>query len=901
MKQTIISFLLLFCQISIAQTRYYVTENGSKNNNGLTWATAFSNPNEAFAIANTGDEVWVAKGIYYTTTTNDRYISFKIPSGMKLIGGFDGSESFLSQRDYKVNKTILSGNIGSLSDSTDNSVHVVEIINANKKAIIDGFFIRDGYARTANPSSLSEVMYNSGAGIFVYNEENSSLCDAEIKNCHFEYLYSTKSGAAIFANDKMKQELILLIEGCTIDGEFFGNNFPISKHKFVYIANIKKGSTLNIINNNFNFLSISKNEFSFGLNLYKSDSTLINFKGNIISQKSTMNFYFLDIYNSINQIYNFEDNEFVELKRVRILNSFDIHYSKFIFNNNIFTLSDLWLEPLGFSSIPPVSSLVGDVLISNNTFIESNISSKFIRNLNVVNNKFQGGFLSIVKNNEAIYENNLFCKMSSIQLTSANLRTYFLNNSFKNNIFLQIGKKLFSNDFTSSDVSFTNNIFDSNDSIKVEDNDKINLTSNLFNNKNQYDLFKVNALIKDTNSIVAGPMYANESDSCSGKLKPCSRGVNEGSLYEGVSLVDIENKKRIIDRIDIGAYENDKLYNLKLALPTDTSLCKGDFITVNIASQDTIKWNDGSQDKVRNLGIGTHIVKLTDENKCSLADTLNIKASTKTIAIKKVITLCKDEIYSFQGKEYNAGDSVEYIAPSLVSCDSMISLAFKLSPYKIKIKDTITCDNKSIVFDNITYNIGDTIHIIKKNNIGCDSIINIIYTERNDNLIVSLPAEVTVKNNIDKSIAYESNVPIKSILNSSPDITIQENKIIINTNKDTTYQIIFIDEYNCELTKEIKVSIENDPNFILPNIIHLNSSQNNIWQASLPKNYKLSSCKIYDRWGNIMYSNMQNSIEWDGKCNGKFVMSGVYMYNIEAIIEDGNKTIRKVGTITVVR
>jgi len=66
---------------------------------GMTWATAFPNLNTALSAAQYGDQVWVAAGMYRQPANADRSSSFILKNGVKIYGGFNGSETTLTQRD----------------------------------------------------------------------------------------------------------------------------------------------------------------------------------------------------------------------------------------------------------------------------------------------------------------------------------------------------------------------------------------------------------------------------------------------------------------------------------------------------------------------------------------------------------------------------------------------------------------------------------------------------------------------------------------------------------------------------------------------------------------------------------------------------------------------------------
>lgn len=172
---------------------------------GTSWNNAISDLQNALAVATSGTEIWVAKGTYLPTNTLNRTISFNIPSGVKLYGGFNGTETGVSQRNVKLNPTILDGNLGVPDGMRDNSYHVITIINNTSSSTIDGFVIARGFAADEIPTYLkaipekpnnigNAILSTAGAGIYI---KNSSPI---IQNCNIIYNQASY-GAGIFTED----------------------------------------------------------------------------------------------------------------------------------------------------------------------------------------------------------------------------------------------------------------------------------------------------------------------------------------------------------------------------------------------------------------------------------------------------------------------------------------------------------------------------------------------------------------------------------------------------------------------------------------------------------------------------------------------------------------------------
>jgi len=131
----------------------YVKWDATGNNNGSSWEDAFTDLQDALAAADSSDQIWVARGVYYPTNdTTDRDTSFELKNGVALYGGFAGYESSLDERDWETKITVLSGDIDH-NDHTDtngvvidpdsivgnNSYHVVRAESIDSTAILDGF------------------------------------------------------------------------------------------------------------------------------------------------------------------------------------------------------------------------------------------------------------------------------------------------------------------------------------------------------------------------------------------------------------------------------------------------------------------------------------------------------------------------------------------------------------------------------------------------------------------------------------------------------------------------------------------------------------------------------------------------------------------------------------------
>lgn len=206
-------FLLLFVSSIHSQgRRIYVDAYATGAGNGTSWYNAFTDLQAALFAAQSGDEVWVALGVYKPTDGYNREISFKLKSGVKLYGGFSGVETELEQRNWERFKTTLSGNIGLANDDTDNSYTILYIEQSSNECIVDGFMFTGGRADNSDPYVSPYSNEKSGGAIYAMAE--GSVVYPTVRNCNFENNYAREFGGAVYLFTGEGKDEMLPVENC---------------------------------------------------------------------------------------------------------------------------------------------------------------------------------------------------------------------------------------------------------------------------------------------------------------------------------------------------------------------------------------------------------------------------------------------------------------------------------------------------------------------------------------------------------------------------------------------------------------------------------------------------------------------------------------------------------------
>lgn len=167
----VLLLLLPAASVRASGTVRYAIPGGATTGACTSWSTA-CRLSHALSIAVSGDQIWVRQGVHTPLPglVDPRSGSFVLKNGVALYGGFAGTETALTQRNWTTNVTALSGDIDN-NDQTDangvittaanivgnNAYHVVRATNVLSSAVLDGFVITGGQANGANPD-------NSGGG-----------------------------------------------------------------------------------------------------------------------------------------------------------------------------------------------------------------------------------------------------------------------------------------------------------------------------------------------------------------------------------------------------------------------------------------------------------------------------------------------------------------------------------------------------------------------------------------------------------------------------------------------------------------------------------------------------------------------------------------------------------------
>lgn len=306
----------------------YVDRNVSGGTaDGSSWANAVPELSDALLWAKQNEsswttaeplQVWVAEGTYKPTATTDRTIGFELFGNLQLIGGFSpgNGSTDLATRDFKTYSTVLSGDIGTLGDNTDNSYSVVCTNGHIPNLTVDGITIEQGYA-----SSFSGAFDDKscGGGWFHYAAGSGLSSDIILKNTIVQHNTSLHAfGGGIGSYVESNAEVRWTIENCIFRENASPEEFAGYGRGAAYWSASRSGasSETNIVNSLFydnHAGSRGTLEFFNGAhsintitNSTIANNTVASNEGKAVSLSSaTVSFYNSILWNGGNEIADF--------------------------------------------------------------------------------------------------------------------------------------------------------------------------------------------------------------------------------------------------------------------------------------------------------------------------------------------------------------------------------------------------------------------------------------------------------------------------------------------------------------------------------------------------------------------------------------------------------------------
>lgn len=311
-------------------------------------------------------------------------------------------------------------------------------------------------------------------------------------------------------------------------------------------------------------------------------------------------------------------------------------------------------------------------------------------------------------------------------------------------------------------------------------------------------------------------------------------------------------------------------------LIADTIICKDAFTTISADSNyKSYLWSTNQTLKSIQAKTGSYILTVTDQNDCSNTIAITIyEAPEIHYDLEPYNPLCNDDKGRIIMKTtYGGVPPIRYFLNGLESKNGEFD---NLSPgtYISEIIDGEGCSKS------------DTLHIFPA------STFNVSMTDK-----IELDAGSSV---IIKYIVLNGSIQLVSF-NPNQDITLEgTDGLRIIAKNDLIYEIQFEDQNGCVITRTLQIVVKRNESLYFPNVFSPNGDNiNDFWEPYIGSEFHFIQCKIFDRWGALVYSSSSKA-SWNGTFKNEKCLPGVYVFYLE--LSDVNNGVKKMsGEITLIR
>jgi len=324
--------------------------------------------------------------------------------------------------------------------------------------------------------------------------------------------------------------------------------------------------------------------------------------------------------------------------------------------------------------------------------------------------------------------------------------------------------------------------------------------------------------------------------------------------------------------------------NLSVTASPDVTICEGKSTQLSVISNATqFSWTQSSslsnvniQNPIASPKVTTQYIVTATSGQCSGKDTIVVNVNPAPIPnAGPDVEICSGQDYTLQG---SGGVQFIWMPPSTLSNGAL--------PNPLSTPPQTTTYSLSVIDSN-----------------GCASLTQ-------DQVVVTVTPPIIVKTNPSDTVVFSGD---KFQLQASSGATSYSwspgaglsNPFIANpvltVSSDVTFHIIATTPAGCRGDGKVNVKVFKGPEIYMPTGFTPNGDgKNDNFKPFTVGITNLNYFRVYNRWGQLIFSTAKLNDGWDGKVLGGEQPSGTYVWMVQGVARDG-KVITKKGTVTLIR
>jgi len=271
----------------------------------------------------------------------------------------------------------------------------------------------------------------------------------------------------------------------------------------------------------------------------------------------------------------------------------------------------------------------------------------------------------------------------------------------------------------------------------------------------------------------------------------------------------------------------------------------------------------------------TYHVSIIDKDFCIRRDTTQVTISIRN---PEIAPITNPEICIGDNIQINASGGLNYAwypanDLSCTDCPNPVAAPLQTTQYFVAISDQYNC------IDTLSQTI--VVHPLP-------------IVDAGDDVTIYFGEQTQLAAGTNAGIIYAWEPPTGLNYNNVPNP-------IASPKENTTYTVTVIDENQCRNTDSVTVFVRSDIPVIIPSAFSPNGDgRNDVFRVGNTSFHRLQEFRIFNRWGQEIFSTTDSKKGWDGTFKGVPQETGVYNYIIRVSYPDGRVEMYK-GDVTLVR
>jgi gliding motility-associated-like protein len=324
--------------------------------------------------------------------------------------------------------------------------------------------------------------------------------------------------------------------------------------------------------------------------------------------------------------------------------------------------------------------------------------------------------------------------------------------------------------------------------------------------------------------------------------------------------------------------------NLSVTASPDVVICEGTSTQLSVTSNATqFSWTQGSslsnaniQNPVANPKVTTQYIVTATFGQCSGNDTIVVNVNPAPIPnAGPDVEICYGQNHTLQG---SGGAQFIWTPPSTLSNGALpnpLSTPPQTTTYSLNVIDTNGC--ASLIQDQVIVTVTPPI---------------IVKTNPSDTVVFSGDKFQLLASSGATSYSWSPGVGLSNPFVANPVLTVSS---------DVTFHIIATTPAGCRGDGKLTVKVFKGPEIYMPTGFTPNGDgKNDNFKPFTVGITNLNYFRVYNRWGQLIFSTAKLNDGWEGKVSGREQPSGTYVWMVQGVARDG-KVITKKGTVTLIR